>query len=118
MSYRSMPKEDKLLARYFEKKGWWWEAYGNGGGYWHREPHKQKYKGDQCKCNSRNLPRIDTDANAAIAEANSTFQNRWMIKRDPLGFVFSLHGTRVAYATGKSFCYAILSALIRRVEIG
>jgi len=122
MGYSDMPESDKLLARYFEKKGWWYESYGNGGGYWHNHPHKQKMRGDGCTCGSRILPRIDTDANAAIAEADSTFQYRWSVKRNPGDFVFFTTSTSSAwlaphaYATGKTFCEAILTALIKRAE--
>jgi len=66
---------EQLNELYHGLNGWWWESYGNGGGYWHNQPHPGKRKrGDECDCkNARLLPRLHTDANLAIAEAKRVF---------------------------------------------
>lgn len=114
-----------LNETYHELKGWWWESYGNGGGFWHRTPKTPTHKRSQmssCVCGGRLIPRLDTDLNLAVAEASKEFL-MWHFyghERERNRFVVLCWRTKedesICKGSGSTLNEAILKALIAKVQ--
>lgn len=114
-----------LNRKWHTLNGWQVERASDRIGRWHhlvRPDGSRRYSAIEPDVCWRYLPKLDQDANLAIAEADRVFAGSWNACRDDAKVIFN--GFRnepgfgyVGEATGQhAFCEAILKALIASKE--